>query len=85
MEKFQAVSIEDVLRVLKTYFLPLFDASSSVAVVVTAPSKSSEIAEGLRTAGFLVEKRELEVSPEDMEGSESESGSDSEEDSEEED
>lgn len=85
LEKFQAVSIEDVLRVLKTYFLPLFDASSSVAVVVTAPSKSSEIAEGLRTAGFLVEKRELEVSPEDMEGSESESGSDSEEDSEEED
>ncbi|KAF9044800.1 hypothetical protein BDZ89DRAFT_1191615 [Hymenopellis radicata] len=82
LEKFQAVSIEDVLRVLKTYFLPLFDASSSVAVVVTAPSKSSEIAEGLTTAGFLVEKRELEVSPEDMEGSESESGSDSETDSE---
>ncbi|KII93562.1 hypothetical protein PLICRDRAFT_49603 [Plicaturopsis crispa FD-325 SS-3] len=78
LEKYQAVTKDDVLAALKTHFLPLFDASSSVAVVVTAPSKATAITEGLGAAGFAVEARTLEVDPSEMEdGSEDDSGSDS--------
>ena len=78
------MSAEDVLGALKKHFLPLFDASTSVAAVVTAPAQAGEIVEGLTAVGFEVEQRSLEVSPEDMEGSESGSDSeDSDEDSEE--
>ena len=50
-----------------------------MAVVVTAPSRSQDISEGLTQAGFIVEHRTLEVDPdedgsEDMD-SDSESGS----------
>ncbi|KAJ7293661.1 Metalloenzyme, LuxS/M16 peptidase-like protein [Mycena rebaudengoi] len=95
LEKYQVVTKEDVLTVLKKYFLPLFDASSSVAIVVTAPSKVDEIAEGLTGTGFEVTKRTLEIDPEELaahhnhehdcdsceSGSDSESDSDSEDES----
>lgn len=70
---------DDVLAVFKKYFLPLFDSESSVAVVVTAPSKADQIGESLQTAGFQVDKRTLEVDPSELEGSESESESESDE------
>ncbi|KAI0080089.1 hypothetical protein K474DRAFT_1590638 [Panus rudis PR-1116 ss-1] len=78
LEKFQAVTKQDVLAVLKQYFLPLFDPASSVAVVVTAPSKAEDIGAGLAKAGFDVEQRTLEFEADDSEtGSESgSSGSD---------
>jgi len=82
LEKFQAVTKEDVLAALRKHFLPLFDASSSVAVVVTAPSKAAEIGEGLSAIGFEVRQRALEADPDEDDDSESgsdESGSDSEE------
>ncbi|TCD61425.1 hypothetical protein EIP91_008439 [Steccherinum ochraceum] len=78
LEKFQAVTKEDVIASLKKYFLPLFDPATSVAVVVTGPAKTEEISQGLKQAGFSVENRTLEVDPD--EGSEfdgSESGSES--------
>lgn len=75
LEKYQEVSKDDVLRVLQQYFLPLFDASTSVVVSVTAPGKAQEISKGLRDAGFVVERRTLEVDHE--EGSESGSESES--------
>lgn len=74
LEKYQEVSKDDVLRVLQQYFLPLFDASTSVVVSVTAPGKAREISKGLKDAGFVVERRTLEVDHE--EGSESGSESD---------
>lgn len=74
LEKYQNVTKEDVLRALKTYFLPLFDPSSSVAVVVTAPSKAPSIGDELSKMGFVVEQRLLHVEP-DEEGEFSESGS----------
>ena len=77
LEKYQAVSKDDVLRVLQQYFLPLFDASTSVVVSVTAPGKAQEISKGLKDAGFIVERRTLEVDHE--EGSESGSESESDE------
>ncbi|KAF8507185.1 Metalloenzyme, LuxS/M16 peptidase-like protein [Russula emetica] len=77
LEKYQQVSKDDVLRVLQQYFLPLFDASTSVVVSVTAPGKAQEISKGLKDAGFVVERRTLEVDHE--EGSESGSESESDE------
>lgn len=76
LQKFQDVSKDDVLRVLRQYFLPLFDASTSVVVSVTAPGTAQEVSQGLEDAGFVVERRNLEVDHED----EGESGSDSETD-----
>jgi len=82
LEDYETVTKEDVLAALKKYFLPLFDSESSIAVVVTAPSKANQIGESLQTAGFEVEKRTLDVDPSELEGSESESSSDSESDEE---
>jgi Zn-dependent M16 (insulinase) family peptidase len=75
LQKYQEASKDDVLRVLRQYFLPLFDASSSVVVSVTAPGKAHEVSKGLKDAGFIVERRTLEVEPEDENESGSESGS----------
>ena len=79
LEKFQQITKEDVLAVLKKYFLPLFDSSSSVAVVVTAPGKADQVSEELGKVGFQVEQKTLQVeADEDGEYSESdESGSES--------
>lgn len=79
LEKFQEVSKDDVLQVLRQYFLPLFDASTSVVVSVTAPGKAHEVSKGLKDAGFVVERRTLEVDNGDESESDSESGSGSEE------
>ncbi|KAI0639791.1 Metalloenzyme, LuxS/M16 peptidase-like protein [Trametes polyzona] len=81
LEKFQEITKDDVLDVLRRYFLPLFDSSSSVAVVVAAPSKAEQVAEDLGKVGFDVEQRTLQVeadedSESDSEGSESGSESD---------
>jgi Zn-dependent M16 (insulinase) family peptidase len=73
LEKFQEVSKDDILRILRQYFLPLFDASTSVVVSVTAPGKAHEISKGLKGVGFIVKRRTLEVDN----GDESESGSES--------
>jgi len=78
LEKYQEVSKDDVLRVLRQYFLPLFDASTSVIVSVTSPGKAPEISKGLKDAGFIVERRTLEVDHDDGNESGSESESDEE-------
>ena len=77
LEKYQKVSKDDVLRVLRQYFLPLFDSSTSVVVSVTAPGKADEISKGLKDLGFVVDRRTLELEPEDgsEHDGESESGS----------
>ncbi|GJE87608.1 Zn-dependent peptidase M16-like protein [Phanerochaete sordida] len=79
LEKYAKVTKEDVLKALETYFLPLFDSSSSVAVVVTAPSKAESTGEDLKKLGFKVEQRSIHIDPEeDGELSDSDSeGSDS--------
>jgi len=67
LEKYQAVSKEDVLAALRKHFMPLFDSASSVAVVVTAPSKADQICEGLQQAGFDVDRRTLDLDPGELE------------------
>ncbi len=80
----QSVTKEQVQESIRKYISPLFDASSSVAVVVSAPSKTVEIKDSLTTFGFEVETRTLDASQEELDmmemdesESESESGSDS--------
>ena len=80
LEKFQEITKEDVLAVLRRYFLPLFDSSSSVAVVVTAPAKAEQVAQELSKIGFDVEQKTLQAD-EDSEESDSEEGSESESES----
>ena len=52
---------EDVIAVIQKYFLPLFDPATSVSVVVATPSQVDHIEEGLTKAGFVVEKRAMNV------------------------
>ena len=61
LEKYQAVTKDDVLSAIRTHFLPLFDPSSSVAVVVTAPAKADEIGQGLEAIGFEVTQKVMET------------------------
>ena len=70
LEKYQAVTKNDVLSALKIYFLPLFDPSSSIAVVVTPPGKADEIGAGLKATGFEVTQRVMEINPIERESSE---------------
>ncbi|PFH54559.1 hypothetical protein AMATHDRAFT_123 [Amanita thiersii Skay4041] len=78
LEKYQAVTKEEVLDALRKHILPLFDPATSVAVVVTSPSKTASIGEGLTNAGFEVTERQLEVDPNELEDSDwTGSGSDS--------
>ncbi len=81
LEKYQAVTKEDVIYALREYYLPVFDPSSSVAVVVTAPSKAKELGDDLTMAGYEVEQRTLHIDP-DEEGEESDSEMDTDEDDE---
>lgn len=76
LEKFQAVTKADVLDVLKKHFLPLFDSTSSVAVVVTAPGKADEVSSELEAIGFDVTRRTLQVEA-DEDGEASDEGSES--------
>jgi Zn-dependent M16 (insulinase) family peptidase len=76
LSRYQAITKEQVLETLRKYFLPLFDPASSIAVVVTAPSKLDGVAEGLADYGFDVERRSLEVDAPEFEGSEAASDSD---------
>lgn len=80
LDKFQAITKEDVISALRKHFLPLFDSSTSVAVVVTAPSKVEAVNADLKSEGFDVERRTLEVDPnEHADYSESGSETDSDE------
>lgn len=79
LEELQATTRDDVLDVLREYFLPLFDAETSVATVVTGTGTTDEIAKSLGELGFDVKQRTLEIDAEVLEDGDSgsESGSDS--------
>jgi len=76
LEKYEKVTKADVLSALRTRFLPLFDPSSSIAVIVTAPGKAEEIGEGLKGIGFEVTQKVMEIDPSEME-EDGENGSES--------
>lgn len=78
LEKYQAVTKDEVLAALKKYCLRVFNPATSVAVIVTAPGKVDSTMAGFQNLGFVPERRELEVSPEEMEGLSDEEMSDEE-------
>ncbi|KAH8835156.1 Metalloenzyme, LuxS/M16 peptidase-like protein [Flagelloscypha sp. PMI_526] len=80
LEKYQAITKEDVIAILKKYFLALFDSNSSVALVVTAPARAEEIGAYLNESGFTVEQKKIEIDQSEL----SETGDDSAEGSEDE-
>ncbi|KDQ20880.1 hypothetical protein BOTBODRAFT_26896 [Botryobasidium botryosum FD-172 SS1] len=59
LEALQKITVSDVRDAIGKYILPLFNSSSSIAVVVSGPAKVDEIAKGLMSVGFEVEKRTL--------------------------
>lgn len=89
LAQLKAVTPSQVLDVLKRYVLPIFDPSASIAVVACAPGKADDIAAGLTSEGFEVERRTLEVDATELEvvgsieGSESDDGGSSSDSSEE--
>ncbi len=77
------VTLEDVKYALETYWKPLFSSETSVVAVACAESLADKISEQFSTAGFAVERRQLQSSEEDDDdasmtgsytGSEGESG-----------
>ncbi|KAF9473122.1 hypothetical protein BDN70DRAFT_886165 [Pholiota conissans] len=75
LEKYQVVTKEHVLAALQKHFLPLFHPESSVAVVVTAPAKSEEIGDWLKTSGFHVTQKVMEIDASEMNMDEDETDS----------
>lgn len=61
LERFQTVTKAQVVEALRKHFLPVFDPATSIAVVVTAPSKSGQIGTDLTKLGYEVEQRTLHV------------------------
>jgi Zn-dependent M16 (insulinase) family peptidase len=76
LEKYQQITKADVLSAFEKHFLPLFNPASSITVVVTAPGKAEDIGAGLKTLGFKVTQKVMEVDPDEMDD-EYESGDDS--------
>ena len=71
----QAVTQRDVIDALQRYVQPIFDPATSIAVVACAPGKVEDIATGLSSEGYEVERRSIEVSAADEMGSEDGSSS----------
>jgi Zn-dependent M16 (insulinase) family peptidase len=78
LEKYQTVTKADVVAALRKHFLPLFDPTTSVAVVVTAPGNAEDVGNGLQGMGFEVTQKEMQIDPSEMEEYETGSESDSE-------
>ncbi|CAE6445118.1 unnamed protein product [Rhizoctonia solani] len=68
LDRIQAVDLEGVRRALRTRVLPLFNPETSIAVVASSASKASDILEGLKSSGFDVELRTLDLSSDQGQG-----------------
>ncbi|EGF99466.1 zinc metalloprotease [Melampsora larici-populina 98AG31] len=78
LNKTKDITTDQVLKSIEKYFLPIFDARSSVAVVASSPSKAESTASSLKAAGYQVEQRELNVTAEEDSGMDSMSVTDEE-------
>jgi len=61
LEAIYAVTVDDVKATLKKYILPIFEPSTSFAVVASSPAKAEETKEQLRKAGFDVESKVMDT------------------------
>jgi len=69
LQKMQLVTVDEVRDALKRYVLPVFDPTTSIAVVVSSPAKAGEIAHHLEGVGYEVERRTLDVSMDEYQDS----------------
>lgn len=81
LEKYQAVTKDEILAALEKHCLPLFNPETSIAVIVTAPGKVDSTADSMTSLGFEVEKRAVEVDQDELDGSASEDSDETDEDS----
>jgi len=65
--KYQTIKKEEIIAAFRKYFMPVFDAASSTAVVVTATGKVESIVGGLTSLGFDVTRKELHTDPPSIE------------------
>ncbi|KAG8805588.1 hypothetical protein FRC17_005444, partial [Serendipita sp. 399] len=71
LAKLKAVTPSEVIEAMRRYVLPIFDPTSSISVVACAPGKVDDIATGLTSEGYEVEKRTLDVGADELEDEES--------------
>lgn len=71
LESVGKVTLADCERVLRQYVLPLFEPETSICAVVCNPSRYEEVHSSLSDAGYILQKRELDLGKDD----ESDSGS----------
>lgn len=75
------ITVDDCMRVIKTYLVPLFDPDHCVAGIASSKGKADEIAQSLTSIGFDVDVQTLEgFDGEEEDMSDSQSFSDSESD-----
>lgn len=67
LERLNAVSVQDLQRVLGKYFLNLFEKDKSIIFISCHPTKLNETREFLETHGFSVELEELEEESDESE------------------
>lgn len=77
MRTTQDVTKADILRILSTYFVPLFHPSTSLIALACAPGKLSDISAGFTGEGWSVSERTLGNGVDEDDDSEMESGSES--------
>ncbi|KAF8527970.1 Metalloenzyme, LuxS/M16 peptidase-like protein [Hysterangium stoloniferum] len=78
LTKYQSVTVQDVTDCLRKHFTTLFEPAHSIAAVVAGPSKTNDVAKGLESIGFEVERREISGDSLLEDSGDSESGSSSE-------
>ncbi|KAI8093910.1 Metalloenzyme, LuxS/M16 peptidase-like protein, partial [Halteromyces radiatus] len=54
LSSIQATTVDDLYRVLKTYFINMFRSESSNVVVVSSPTKTADIQKGFEGHGFAI-------------------------------
>ena len=57
----QAVTLDDIRRVIKQYLLPLFSPETAIGAVSVSSGKADEVEQGFVGMGFEVERKELPV------------------------
>lgn len=76
LARLPSISDDEVRRVIKQYFVPLFDPATSIGAVSTNAGKADEIEQGFKELGYDVSREELPELNNEDEMSGSESGSD---------
>ena len=61
MKALANVTLDQIKDVLNRYFVPLFNAETSICAITASPNKVEEVEAGFKRMGFDVERRELPI------------------------